>query len=302
MSLIIQLSSASLLYFKVQSSVLISLFLTHKIKKRGKKFFIFPKPQNTPFQKIFFEKGFGARYSIEREKNYGNKFLAVDLKKLRQKEKKFYYLALLNLGWRKKPIKITKSWLQEDRFIQPNLSEIKKIAQRVKSTSQNGKINEIETVKNAFDFVVENLKYDRPIKGLYSTKEALEALRGKTSGVDCGGFSTFLIAILRSLKIPSRLAVGFLIKMNKLNNFLLTFDFCALNFALLSMHSWVEVFTKEKGFLSLDPSVYWRYKKGLSKRKTYWGKYFKDRIVFSYGEDFNFRNYKIDILQNAIYL
>lgn len=275
--------------------MLISLILKHKIKPKIKSIAIIPKPQNTPFQKIFFEKTFGIKTLLEIEEKYKNKFFTVNLKNL-QNCKNFYYLAVLNLGWRKQTIKITKEWLSKDGFINPSHPEIKNIAKKLKANS------EIQTVKNAFKFVVENLKYDRPIKGLYSVNSALEVLKGKSSGVDCGGFSTLLISILRSLNIPSRLAVGFLIKPKKLNTFLSIFNFAFLIFNFLTMHAWVEVFTKEKGFLSLDPSVYWRYKKGMSKRKTFWSRYFEDRIVFSYGEELKFKNHKIDLLQHVIYL
>ncbi|HID07205.1 MAG TPA: transglutaminase domain-containing protein, partial [Armatimonadetes bacterium] len=242
--------------------MLINLVLKRKIKKQpGRKLFIIPKPQNTFFQKIIFEKILSVNPTTFKEKKFYNQFYYLSLKNIKN-TKSIYYLALLKLNKRKTPIKINTFWLEKNRFINPYNPQIQKFARKLK------KHNDLETIKQSFKFTVEKLKYDAPIKGLYRLENALEVFSGKRKGVDCGGFSVFLISLLRSLKIPSRLAVGFVIR-QKFLKVLHTLRFSFLTQNSLYMHAWVETFSKEKGIISIDPSVEWRRKKGLTRRESF---------------------------------
>ncbi len=272
--------------------MLINLYLTYKSKKKSSKYIIFPIPQQTSTQKILYQRIFPkTSCKLLKDTRYNNQFyLTKDIKTI-----KYFALVKLTKKANEELLKNPKLFLEKDRFVIPDHPEIKEIAAKLKAKTQ------ISTVKRAFEYTVEKLKYKNPIKGLYSLNDALKVLNGKKDGVDCGGFSVFLISLLRNLKIPSRLAVGFLLTKNFISQ-ILNFSFLTFNF--LYMHAWVEVFTKERGWLSLDPSIEWRRRKGLTKRNTTFDKFFDDRILFSYGEDFsiklNNKKFEIDILQNVI--
>ncbi len=188
-------------------------------------------------------------------------------------------------------------FLKSNRFINGRDEKIKKLSKKI---IRNGK----NTQKNVFElyhFTLDYLTYGKPTEGLYSYQQAM----GERV-TDCGGFSTFLASLLQAVHIPSRLVVGFLIKENLYAKLFSRFDFCVLNFEFLSMHAWLEVLLPNHFWFPLDPSIEWRRKKGLTKREGGFGFVPADRLVTSFGQDFeikvNDRMYRVDLLQNPVYL
>lgn len=123
----------------------------------------------------------------------------------------------------------------------------------IKSTSSKyipKATNDLDTVKNIFDYVVENIKYNKGDIG--ANKGAYLALVSKR-GV-CMEFSDLMVAFCRSKGIPARVVYGFdipLIDMERLSN---------------SSHAWVEAYTSEFGWITFDatnkisPSVFKKLK------------------------------------------
>lgn len=118
-----------------------------------------------------------------------------------------------------------------------------------------------DKARYCFDWVVEYLSYGNPIRGLYSSLQALTDRH-----VDCGGFSTLLVALLRSIGIPARCVFGWAIR------------------SKYGYHAWVEYFDREKsGWISLDPSVAHLGKR--TKLDAGFGFIHDERVTFSVGED-----------------
>lgn len=192
---------------------------------------------------------------------------------------------------------IFQLYIESDRFISGNDPEIKNLTKHIIGKEKNL----LNIVRNLYQYTIDNLKYARPIDGLYSYKQVL-----KNRVTDCGGFSTLLISLLRSLNIPCRLVVGFMINDNNILRMLSNFRLFTFNFKFLLIHAWLEVLLPDENWFPLDPSIEWRRLHHLTNRLGGFGFIPDDRLVVSFGEDFNLKinneNCQIDILQKPIYI
>jgi transglutaminase-like putative cysteine protease len=279
-----------------------------------KQFIIFSLPQSSPYHQIFNLKINSKNYQIIDEKKWGNKVVVIKNKS----EITFIVKPLpfkssinpnLTLSSYQKT-KIPKVYLTPNRFINGKDEKIKSLAKKVLGQETNL----LTVVKKLYDFTLDYLTYGKPIDGLYPYSQALEE---KTT--DCGGFSTFLASLLQSKNIPSRLVVGFLIKrksflkeiLSIVNLPRLIFKFKKLEVRWLTLddlliHAWLEVLLPDGSFFPLDPSIEWRRKKGKTQRQGGFGFIPADRLVVSYGCDFELKVYgkvyKIDLLQKNLNL
>jgi len=157
-------------------------------------------------------------------------------------------------------------FLQSNSMVQSDHSAINNIANSLISEAGN----DSEKAKKCFDWVVGYLEYANPIRGLYSSIQALSDRK-----VDCGGFSTLLVALLRAAKIPARCVFGWAIK------------------SKYGYHAWVEYFdNQKKSWVPCDPSV-----ANLGNRTRLdagFGFINDDRVVFSVGEDLNLTGNNIE--------
>lgn len=149
--------------------------------------------------------------------------------------------------------------LSSNSMVQSDHPAIKNIAHSLVL----GQTSTDDKAKKCFDWVVRYLEYANPIRGLYSSVQALTDRK-----VDCGGFSTLLTALLRAAKIPSRCVFGGAVK------------------SKFGYHAWVEFFDQQKhSWIPCDPSV-----ANLGKRTKLdagFGFINDERTVFSVGEDLN---------------
>lgn len=120
-----------------------------------------------------------------------------------------------------------------------------------------------EKAKKCFDWVIDYLEYANPIRGLYSSIQALTDRK-----VDCGGFSTLLTALLRASKISARCVFGWAIE------------------SKFGYHAWVEFFDYKKSlWIPCDPSV--AHLGNRTKLDAGFGFINDRRVIFSVGEDLN---------------
>jgi transglutaminase-like putative cysteine protease len=275
-----------------------------------KQFIIFSLPQSSPYHQILDLKINSTNYQIIDEKKWGNKVVVIKNKsKITFTVKPLPFKSSINPKftlYSYQKTKIPKVYLTPNRFINGKDPKIKSLAKKVLGQETNL----LTVVKKLYDFTLEYLTYGKPIEGLYPYSQAL-----KEKTTDCGGFSTFLASLLQSKNIPSRLVVGFIIKKNLFIDFLSTFNFCLsavalakaelLTFDFLLIHAWLEILLPDGSFFPLDPSIEWRRKKSKTQRQGGFGFIPADRLVASYGCDFdlniNGKNYKIDLLQKPIY-
>jgi len=265
-----------------------------------KQFIIFSLPQSSPYHQILDLKINSKNYQIIDEKKWGNKVVVLkDKSKITFTAKPLPFKSSINPNFSLssyQKTKIPKIFLTPNRFINGNDPKIKSLVKKVLGQETNL----LTVVKKLYDFTLEYLTYGKPIDGLYPYSQALNE-----KITDCGGFSTFLGSLLQSKKIPSRLVVGFIIKKNLFIDFLSNFNFCVLTFNFLLIHAWLEILLPDGSFFPLDPSIEWRRKKGQTQKQGGFGFIPADRLVTSYGCDFELKidgkNYKIDLLQKPIY-
>ncbi|MGB9911386.1 MAG: transglutaminase-like domain-containing protein [Microgenomates group bacterium] len=251
-------------------------------------------PQTNHYQKI--ENLFFPSSSIIFSDKFGNLIL-ISKKDNKNKIISFDYfpysvsLKIPKFSLNDYPFDLLKKYsflFKPDRFVNGESREIKKIIKNWQKEKDVSNLIEI-----AYNYVLENLVYGNPIKGLYSFSQAL-----KEKITDCGGFSTVLLSLLKGLKIPGRLVVGFIL------NKKIFFRVFPLNWDSFFMHVWVEVLLPDGQWFPLDPAIEWRRKKGLTTRKGGFGIIPADRLVVSFGQDFkikiNKKIYKIDIFQFPI--
>lgn len=270
-------------------------------KNRGE-LLIFSLPQTNHYQNIFKINLIPPRkWKTVKDKQWGNKILVLTLNDVKKK-------SMINFQINPKSFKISinKNYKLSDyqkikifpnRFISGQDNKIRQIAKKIIGKEQNlAKI-----IKKLYNFTLNYLYYGRPITGLYSYKQAMEE-----RVTDCGGFSTFLASLLQSLNIPCRLVVGFIIKKDILKKFLSMLHVSCYMFHHLTIHAWLEVLLPDNSWFPLDPSIDWRRRKGLSKRQGGFGIIPADRLVTSFGCDFNIKvnnkNFTIDLLQKPIYV
>jgi len=268
----------------------------------------FSIPQSSHYHQISNLKINSQNYQIINDKNWGNKIVILSSKSKGQypKQHNFISFILKPLSFKSsidpnftfescQKNKTQKIYLNPNRFINGKDEKIKSLAKKVLGQEKNL----LKLVKKLYDFTLDYLTYGKPIDGLYPYHQAL-----KEKITDCGGFSTFLASLFESQNIPSRLVVGFLIKKNIIKNFLKTLQVTRYTFNDLFMHAWLEILLPNNQWFPLDPSIEWRRKKGLTKRQGGFGFIPDDRLVASYGCDFNLkingRNYKINILQKPL--
>jgi len=267
-----------------------------KLKFNNQNQIIFSLPQSSNYHQISNLKINSKNYQIIDEKKWGNKVVVLkDKSEVNFTLKPFSLKSLINPSLTLESYqktKIPKIYLTPNRFINGDDPKIKSLAKKIIGKEKNL----LKVVKNLYNFTLDYLSYGKPIDGLYPYRQAL-----KEKTTDCGGFSTFLASLLQSQKIPTRLVVGFLIKKNFIKDFLNTLHVILYTFHDLLMHAWLEILLPDGNFFPLDSSIDWRRKKRLTKRQGGFGFIPNDRLVTSYGCDFDLKiegkNYKIELLQ-----
>ncbi|WP_273443916.1 transglutaminase-like domain-containing protein [Neolewinella agarilytica] len=121
------------------------------------------------------------------------------------------------------------AFLQPEEMIQSTDEKIGEVAVKLKGESK------LETIENVFDFTRNHLEYNNFYSERQGAKKALRKGRG-----DCTEYAELMIALLRNLGIPSRLAMGATIKSKGPKR--------------IEFHNWVEVYFDNRGWVSFDPT------------------------------------------------
>lgn len=268
-------------------------------KKSRKNWLVFSYPQTNQYQTISNLSVAPQPYLVVKEDYFSNQIAVVDR-------------PAVEIQFSHQPLAVAKQLsdsmeigdcqntvlLRPSRFINGNDKRIKEMAKKIVGESKI--LNDV--IKKLYDFSINYLTYGKPIDGLYPYTQALEE-----KITDCGGFSTFLSSLFQSLNIPARLVVGYLLKINSFNSIFSILNSTRLaDLNSISMHAWLEVELPGKNFFPLDPSMEWRRVHGKTSRKGGFGYIPADRLVVSYGEDFdlkiNDKTYKLDLLQKPVCL
>lgn len=123
-------------------------------------------------------------------------------------------------------------------------------------------------IRAVYEHCVTSLSYGEPIRGLYTSRDALERDR-----VDCGGFCTLALALLHARGIPSRLVSGF-------------FGTARHD----PMHVWIEILLPDGKWLPADPSTDHLSRMGRDRTKSgRFGYIGSDHLAVSWGCDIQFQ-------------
>jgi transglutaminase/protease-like cytokinesis protein 3 len=120
-----------------------------------------------------------------------------------------------------------EQYLKPKRFQRTKNKKILTVADKITGE------NDLELVKNIFDFVVNKLKYNNDI---VENIGAVKALR-KGEG-DCTEYADLMVTLCRVKGVPARVVSGALAKSGKNPN-----------------HSWCEVYLKDYGWVPFDPTL-----------------------------------------------
>jgi len=251
---------------------------------------VIPFPPTAPQQHVLSEPVLNPQMALGREEKFGNRYAWASIEAgetpIHLKET-FRVMVdpvnVTNLGswsvvdYARLDKKDRATHLEPDRFIQRN-EKIDQLARSIVGTERDivkilGKIN---------SYVVDNLNYGKPIPGLYSAEDALT-----NDVVDCGGYDALFCSLVMAVGIPSRIVSGFW-----------------AGYPKNDMHAWVEILLPDGRWLPVDPSVEQLHDLGRSRRIGRLGFVGSDRIIVSYGCDFdltlNDRVIRCDILQHPL--
>lgn len=175
-------------------------------------------------------------------------------------------------------------YIQPDHFIHSNDERIQARAQELRADEHHL----IALTKKLYEHSVEHLHYGDPIVGLYTTHDVFTR-----PAVDCGGFATYLAALLRACRIPCRVLTGFWTKPTSRKNSSL-------------MHAWLEYLLPNGEWVALDPSIDHLRRHHRTFRVASYNDILSDRIVTGIGSDHHVhiggRDYVIGILQAPLLL
>jgi len=130
-----------------------------------------------------------------------------------------------------------------------------------------GKASEIDKARAIYDYVFDNMKYDKTGTG-WGRGDVLYACNAKKG--NCTDFHSLFISMARSQGIPARFEIGFPLPANKPSS------------DIAGYHCWAEFFDPQRGWIPVDISEAW---KNPAKKDYFFGAHDADRVQFSIGRD-----------------
>ncbi len=157
---------------------------------------------------------------------------------------------------------LLKRWLQPDRLV-PVDDRIRALARDV----TRGKTADLEKVRAIYDYVVDNLTYDKSGTGwgrgdIYY---ACDVKRG-----NCTDFHALFIGLCRAVGIPAKFAIGFPLPPDRGQG------------EIAGYHCWAEFYLKGYGWVPVDAS---EANKHPEKREYFFGAHDENRVQFTIGRD-----------------
>jgi transglutaminase-like putative cysteine protease len=130
-----------------------------------------------------------------------------------------------------------------------------------------GKASEMDKAHAIYDYVFDNMKYDKTGTG-WGRGDVLYACDAKKG--NCTDFHSLFISMARSQGIPARFEIGFPLPANKASS------------DIAGYHCWAEFFDPQRGWIPVDISEAW---KNPTKKDYFFGAHDANRVQFSMGRD-----------------
>ena len=167
------------------------------------------------------------------------------------------HLAQVNLDSRER-----RQYLASDRLV-PTTGLPAELAAKVTA----GKVTPLEKACAIYDYVFDNMKYDKSGTG-WGRGDVLYACNAKKG--NCTDFHSLFIAMARSQGIPARFEIGFPLPVGKHSG------------EIAGYHCWAEFFEPVHGWVPVDISEAWQHPE---KKDYFFGAHDDNRVQFSMGRD-----------------
>ena len=236
-----------------------------------------PYPQSDRYQEVYNIKvDSPSPATVHYEPEYGNSFLYIKVKNPNEKEIRvtMNYLADRYQAINKiEPDKVGeldgditqyRLYLEENQYKAVN-KDVKKIAQEL----MKDKKTYYEKVKAIYDYVYDNMEYDKTAPG-FGTGDVGRACTVKKG--NCIDFHSLFSAVATAAGIPAR----------EVSNFDLPFGEVAPNYCKVGFHCSVEVLLPNYGWIPLDIS---HAKKGRGTKEFYFGSLDNFRLQIGHGRN-----------------
>ena len=157
---------------------------------------------------------------------------------------------------------------EQKEFLGPDkLVPITGLPAELAAKTTAGKKSEIEKARAIYDYVFDNMKYDKSGTG-WGRGDVLYACDAKKG--NCTDFHSLFIAMARSQGIPARFEIGFQVPADKNSG------------EIAGYHCWAEFFDPQHGWIPVDISEAW---KNPVEENYYFGSHDANRVQFSIGRD-----------------
>ena len=235
-----------------------------------------PQAQSDDFQEVKVVSASGdLSLKKERESKFGNAIYYAEMNNASQEALRFEVVydvvrhERIVLG-RQIPHLTTVQLKEKERkqFLAPDsLVPVIGVPAEVAARVAAGKNTVLERARAIYDYVFENMRYDKSGAG-WGRGDVLYACNAKKG--NCTDFHSLFIAMARSQGIPARFEIGFLTPADKMSG------------EIAGYHCWADFFDPEHGWVPVDISEAWQHPE---KRDFYFGAHDDDRIQFTIGRD-----------------
>ncbi|HZR56998.1 MAG TPA: transglutaminase domain-containing protein [Terriglobales bacterium] len=135
------------------------------------------------------------------------------------------------------------------------------------ATTTEGKTTTVDKARAIYDYVFDNMKYDKTGTG-WGHGDVLYACSAKKG--NCTDFHSLFIAMARSQGIPARFEIGFPLPDDKHSA------------EISGYHCWAEFFDPDHGWVPVDISEAWKHP---VKKDYFFGAHDDNRVQFTMGRD-----------------
>lgn len=236
----------------------------------------FPQAHSDPYQEVRLVSAKGdLELKKTRESRFGNEMFYAETDKTESRDLHFEAVydvvrhEHLALGVERPRLEnASLSGKERKEFLGPDkLVPITGLPAELGAKVTAGKGPELEKARAIYDYVFDNMKYDKSGTG-WGRGDVLYACDAKKG--NCTDFHSLFIAMARSQGIPARFEIGFQIPAGKNSG------------DIAGYHCWAEFFDPQRGWIPVDISEAW---KNPVKQNYYFGAHDENRMQFTVGRD-----------------
>jgi transglutaminase-like putative cysteine protease len=219
------------------------------------------------------------RYRIQREKEYGNRYVYVVVEAADTSAKAFDIRISFHAERFEDRVSLAPSieplgqpLVAPDRFLLPDrLVPIDGVIGELSDVETKNETLPVDKARRIYDYIIATMHYDH--EGTeWGRGDAVWACNSKHG--NCTDFHSLFIGMARAAGIPARFEIGFSLPTN------------AQAGVLTGYHCWAQFYASGIGWVPIDASEGWKNKE---KRDYYFGAIDPNRVMFSLGRDIHLK-------------